>query len=216
MPRLIITVIFWLQWTLITSFCLALVIPMWKSIGPWSVVAYWFLLGFSQALVLLQLIPWAFESWFLATSFVGIGLLVLLVLFVFLFFIVVISTSDIGLAPGLGMAGAAYLVLNYTLLWLPLIAAGGGALLGWAQWRVLRHYVTRVGWWMWVSASVVSWVFGSFLLLLLGFSVKTQLNKLGWDSTSSMVGLASVGAIGGAIKGGLLAWSLHRSGSRVG
>jgi hypothetical protein len=191
---------------------------MWKSLGLWSFVAYWFLLGFFQSLVLWQRIPRIFASWFLATSLAGVGWLILLTLLLCLLFMGMISTSDIGLAPALGAAGAAYLIFLYAFLVLPLLAAVGGALLGWIQWRVLRHYITRVSIW-WELVSVVSWVFGSGLLLYLCFVFKTQYKKIILDSTFSMadpdftlmmIGLASVGAIGGAIKGGVLAWLLLR------
>lgn len=209
MFRLIITAIFWLQWTLVTSLCLALVLPMWKFVSLWSLLVYWFLLGFSQALLLLQRLPRAFASWFTTTSFIGVGWLVLLaILFCLSFFV---ALSIVGPAPFFGeQIEALGFVVIQTLPISFLIVAGGGTLLGWAQWRVLRRHITRTNWL--IIASVVSWVLGAIMLPLLLFSFRTELLiESKWNLTLIMTILAGVGAIGGAIKGGVLAWLLHRA-----
>ena len=146
MVKIAVTVLFWLQWILVTSLCFALLFPLWKSVGPFAFIIYWFLLGFSQALVLLQKASSLFTSWFLTTGFVGIGLLGMLVLFFF------VSTVIIAyLYPpepfGWEMVGALIFSLTHILGGLPLLALIGGILISWAQGRVLRFKISLiVGW----------------------------------------------------------------------
>lgn len=214
MAKIAVTVLFWLQWMLVTSLCFALLFPLWKSVGPFAFIIYWFLLGFSQALVLLQKAPYLFISWFLTTSFVGIGLLGLLVLFAFVFFSIILSTEDIGLAPSLGMIGAAWVTLMHTFLGLPFLALIGGILISWAQGRVLRFKIPLIiGW---ISVNAISWMLASGLLMYVCVLFRIQLLNSSLVVTDAdfkkiIIGLASTGAIGGVIKGGILAWSLHQS-----
>ncbi len=66
-----------------------------------------------------------------------------------------------------------------------------------------RLIVTAIFW--------VQWTLVTSLCLALLFLLRTQLVvELEWNLTFIRVILASVGAIGGAIKGGVLAWLLHQ------
>jgi hypothetical protein len=92
-------------------------------------------------------------------------------------------------------------------------AAMAGAVVGGAQWFVLRRHVYRAGWW--VLASAVGWAAGQAAYLALMGVV------LAWDKLPiiySIVGgmfstamRAVLGGVGGAITGIPLVWLLQQS-----
>jgi len=74
------------------------------------------------------------------------------------------------------------------------VDAGGGAVVGIAQWFVLRRQVSRAGWW--VLASIVGFVVASTVQFAVAVSLVA----------ASVV----VGAVYGAITGGVLVWLLRQ------
>jgi hypothetical protein len=205
--------LFWLQWTLVTSLCFVLLWPMWNYVGIFSVIMYWFLLGFSQALLLRQKSPRLFTSWFLITGLIGVSLLGILALFAGFIYTIIRSIISIGFATlSWGMAGLP-LHLSLFIFYLPLLTLIGGILISWVQGRVLQLNATAIRWW--ISASAISWMLGSGLLIYIFFLLGDRPSNRTFSQIgahfSIMISLASVGAVGGAIRGGILTWLLLQS-----
>lgn len=80
-----------------------------------------------------------------------------------------------------------------------------GALLGVAQWLVLRLQVGRASWWIW--ASMTSWAFG----LALGWAIGTVLRSWMGVFLGEVVGLVSGWLIVGAVTGLFLLKLLRRT-----
>jgi hypothetical protein len=72
-----------------------------------------------------------------------------------------------------------------------------GAILGVPQWRVLRRYVSRAGWW--VLANALAWAAGMPLVF-----VAAGVRPEGSGLWAVPLGLAAAGAVVGAIHGGFL------------
>jgi len=96
-------------------------------------------------------------------------------------------------SPGLIITGAA------------LVGAGLGALLGVAQWFVLRRHVRRAGWW--VLANALAWAGGMAVAFFGADAVRTGETLAGYALRDAATGLAAgvlVGGIHGAFLVGLL------------
>jgi hypothetical protein len=82
----------------------------------------------------------------------------------------------------------------------------GGSILGLAQWIVLRRYSAKAYWWILGSAIALTLSASWFVQITLGgiVAAPSTLPQPAW------IGLGALsGAIGGAIKGGLLVWLLR-------
>jgi hypothetical protein len=101
-------------------------------------------------------------------------------------------------------AGASIFLVAYS----PIAAGAGGAILGLAQWFVLRSQVNRAV--LWIPASILGLIFGASWMVHLGLLVTvsgtSDLTPMAWLG----MGFLS-GAIGGTIKGVTLWWLLTRS-----
>lgn len=203
--------LFWVQWTLVTSLCFVLLLPMWNYVGPFAFIIYWLLLGFSQALVLRQKSRHLFSLWFLVTVLIGIALLGLLWLLFQVFTLILFFIFKAGFSEN--TSGVPDIAITFIFSCLSLLAPIGGILISWVQGRVLQIKATVIVWW--ISASAVSWMLGSSLLVYLSFLLKDQYFSPGVLLTdadfSRIISLASVGAVGGAIRGGILTWLLFQS-----
>jgi len=85
------------------------------------------------------------------------------------------------------------------------------AVLGVAQWWILRQQVARAGWW--IVANALGWglgLLGGFVVVGLGFVLEPTLALPGDMFTGGAIGGAIAGAIGGTISGGVLLWLLRR------
>jgi hypothetical protein len=85
------------------------------------------------------------------------------------------------------------------------------AVLGVAQWWILRQQIARAGWW--IVANALGWGAGllvGFVVVVLGFLLEPTLSLPGGLFTGGAVGGAVAGIVGGAASGGVLLWLLRR------
>ncbi len=179
MPRASVKWIVGLWWTLATVVGLAMAMLIGPRLGG---VVNPAILGLTQWLVLRRYISKA-GWWILATTIGGVVAL-------YIGSAVTFFTTGI-LWHGAGLVGGAV----------------GGAILGLAQWLVLRRHVSQAGWW--ILASAVALAVGAGWVVNLGISSAFRggesIEMLRWIG----IGAAS-GAIGGVIKGGTLVWLLRQ------
>jgi xanthine/uracil permease len=81
-------------------------------------------------------------------------------------------------------------------------AAMIGAILGFAQWLVLKRYTTKASWWILIST--IALMLGAGWVMALSIQLETFISFDRWIKSC----LAS-GLIGGTIKGGALVWLLQ-------
>lgn len=120
--------------------------------------------------------------------------------------------SVLGALAG-ALVGAGVGLLLQSLEWMASAATVlvATAVLGAAQWWVLRQQVARAGWW--IVANALGWGLGllaGFVVVVLGFLLEPTLSLPGGLFTGGAVGGAVAGAIGGGISGGVLLWLLRR------
>ncbi|MCA1995588.1 MAG: hypothetical protein LDL41_26595 [Coleofasciculus sp. S288] len=182
MPRASVRWIVGVWWTVATVVSLTAAM----AVNPvWGQVVGPATLGITQWLVLRQHIPKA-GWWILATTLGGVVALYL---------------------------GSAVSFFTTSILWIGSGVVGGavgGAILGLAQWLVLRRHVSQAGWW--IAASAVALAVGAGWLVYLGiesaFTFDASMDLIQIIRWSGMGALS--GAIGGAIKGGALVWLLRQ------
>ncbi len=111
------------------------------------------------------------------------------------------------------LLGAGVGMLLQSLEWAASLAAVvvAMAVLGAAQWWVLRQQVARAGWW--IVANALGWglgLLGGFVVVVFGFVLEPTLALPGGLFIGGTIGGAIAGAIGGIISGGVLLWLLRR------
>jgi hypothetical protein len=111
------------------------------------------------------------------------------------------------------LVGAGVGLLLQSLEWIASAATvvAATAVLGVAQWWLLRRQVARAGWW--IAANALGWGVGlvaGFLVVVLGFLLEPTLNLPGGLFTGGALGGAVAGAVGGASSGSVLLWLLRR------
>jgi MFS family permease len=115
-----------------------------------------------------------------------------------------VEASTVGGAVSGAVGGAVALVVDEAQI-LAMVPAVGGALVGIAQWLVLRRQVDQAGYW--VLASTVGWAMGGAVALVLG-------GMRGWDLILVILLLPVGGMVAtawyGAITGGVLVWLLRQ------
>ena len=151
------------------------------------------ILGFSQWLVLRHYIHKAI--WWVLVTTIGALLAWLIGVFV-----------SIAMAFAFTLNGVKTATL---LLGVVLLGAGVGAVLGLAQWLVLRAYVRvyirQAGWWM--AGNALAWALG----LLVAFTGAGIQKSDGFSVETALIGAATgaaMGAVIGGITGIVLVWLL--------
>ncbi|MGF1569370.1 MAG: hypothetical protein ACFCVD_15095 [Nodosilinea sp.] len=86
-----------------------------------------------------------------------------------------------------------------------LMGAGLGVVLAWPQWRVLRRYVSRAGWWL--PANSAAWACGMPIIFWLAGSLPAD-PTLQQGALIGLLALATTGAVVGAVHGTALLWLL--------
>ncbi|KAB8319863.1 hypothetical protein SD81_013830 [Tolypothrix campylonemoides VB511288] len=173
----------WCQWIFATSVSLAIVTAVALSVPP-TLAGY--VPGCLGPVIL------GFSQWFILRRHIpkaGLWIVATVLGGIGAFFLGVIALLLTMSSPLTGVTGAAF----------------GGVVLGFAQWFVLRQQFAQARWWL--LGSTVALVLGAswFInLVFMGLSFKPGF--VGWVSLA-----AGSGAIGGAIKGGVLVWLLHQS-----
>jgi hypothetical protein len=100
----------------------------------------------------------------------------------------------------------------YTLA--AVMGAALGIILGIPQWRALRRYIARAGWWVWANS--VAWMVG-MPVVFIGAGSSPQNASMVRIALTGIGTIAAAGAVVGAIHGAVLLWLLrtgHNKGHR--